>query len=665
MVCLLLLTFINGWHRLRAVYSRESNKGFLRSETGVWDFRDMFTDETFIFNLWGPVEFIPDAILTPEEFAAREDEAVIGHPHEISKFATSRMRILLPDNGYYAFTRRSLEYSHRLFVNGELAMEKGSPGETRETTIHDTGQVFVILKAEDGVIELIQQSSNFAHKDGGTHSHWIIAPQDLAYFIVSDFYNSVLLGAYLALFVVHIFLFILFRRVKVNLYLALLCLTWFLRTGVTWPKIFTHIFPFMTWAAKFRIEYMAIPIGAVLIVAMLDLLFPKILHKGFRYALYAVSALVSGIFLFGDTVFMSHVVLYCYAVYIPAIVYLIIIFIIRLRKLNLEQCVFLAGVFIFAWSAIKAIDYYTGINFFNASDETSIAMFLLTLCQAGAIFIVTFRELKTTAAENAALKEQTRIIEQQLVRKREYYAEIIKLFGLKIHDPADSTYCENPAANSTVQYFINLAQKEGVPIKTELDISKDTGSLSSIDLCIIIGNLLENALDHTRFIKNEERFISISSCIEDGFLKIEVINSFNGQWHGERSVEKETRITSIPNEGAGLSSVKAICRKNHGMTEFEITDTTWKVAAFVNADTVKESHQYYTDAKSAFRKVKLSKREIGIAGLLINEGLNAKEIADRLFITPGTVRLHIFSIYKKFNVNTRGEFMALFVQRED
>jgi len=101
------------------------------------------------------------------------------------------------------------------------------------------------------------------------------------------------------------------------------------------------------------------------------------------------------------------------------------------------------------------------------------------------------------------------------------------------------------------------------------------------------------------------------------------------------------------------------------MTEFEISDKTWKVAAFVNADTVKEPHQSYTDARSAFRKVKLSKREIGIAGLLINEGLNAKEISERLFITQGTVKLHISSIYRKFNVNTRGELMAMFVQKED
>jgi len=65
-----------------------------------------------------------------------------------------------------------------------------------------------------------------------------------------------------------------------------------------------------------------------------------------------------------------------------------------------------------------------------------------------------------------------------------------------------------------------------------------------------------------------------------------------------------------------------------------------------------------------FKEHGLSKREIEVANLLVNEGLGKKEVGERLFISAGTAKLHISKIYQKFKVNTRAEFMTLFVNRE-
>jgi len=68
------------------------------------------------------------------------------------------------------------------------------------------------------------------------------------------------------------------------------------------------------------------------------------------------------------------------------------------------------------------------------------------------------------------------------------------------------------------------------------------------------------------------------------------------------------------------------------------------------------------DIENIFRKRGLSQREIEVAHLLVKEGLGKKEIAERLYIAPGTVKIHISKIYQKFEVKTRAEFMALFVK---
>jgi DNA-binding CsgD family transcriptional regulator len=65
--------------------------------------------------------------------------------------------------------------------------------------------------------------------------------------------------------------------------------------------------------------------------------------------------------------------------------------------------------------------------------------------------------------------------------------------------------------------------------------------------------------------------------------------------------------------------------------------------------------------EDTFREYGLSRREIEVAALLVQEGLTAGEIGERLFISEHTVNDHIASIYRKFAVRKRGEFMAIFV----
>ena len=57
-------------------------------------------------------------------------------------------------------------------------------------------------------------------------------------------------------------------------------------------------------------------------------------------------------------------------------------------------------------------------------------------------------------------------------------------------------------------------------------------------------------------------------------------------------------------------------------------------------------------------KNKISKREREIIGLLL-KGNNSKEIEDKLFISPHTIKNHIYNIYKKLGVKNRGELILL------
>ena len=571
---------------------------------GVWDFRELFIDDDS-YGLSGTVEYIPNALLTPAEFKAREAEVKTGLPQDESRYNTSRITLLMPDNGYYTFYERSIDYSYRLYVNGEWVLDVGRPGDSKESEIPNTGNVSITVKAENGVIEIVQQSSNFVHRLSGDHAGWNISKRYVRSFLSSDFNESIKLGAFLGLFFVFALLFVLLPSYKANLYFALFCLLWFCRTGVTGNKIFTDIFPALIWQIKFRIEYLTLPIMAFLFVSLLDILFPQILHRVFRHVLYAVSAIVAGLFLFTDTLFMSNAILYCYLLYILAIIYIIVRFGLKLRSVKMEQAIFLLGTGLFIFAAVHDMFYYSDrffLIFRIGQDISSVSMLLLTFCQAASMFIVTVQKMESTAAENALLKENSRMMEKQLAVQHGHYTDIMELVDrdkrarhdLRHHltvikkynisgdseklnsyldelsaglpTPYEKIICENFAVNALAVYYLTLADSEGAETEVRLEIPEETGTIPAMDLIVVMGNLLENALEACRRIKDGKKTIRVRSCITGNSLGIEVINSFDGQ---------------PGSEGTGLSSVRAVCEKHGGTANIEINSGIWKASVLL------------------------------------------------------------------------------------
>jgi DNA-binding CsgD family transcriptional regulator len=70
------------------------------------------------------------------------------------------------------------------------------------------------------------------------------------------------------------------------------------------------------------------------------------------------------------------------------------------------------------------------------------------------------------------------------------------------------------------------------------------------------------------------------------------------------------------------------------------------------------------DIAAVFREHNLSEREMEVALLMAQEGLNNKEMGNRLYISPLTVRDHVTSVYRKFDVKGRAQFMAKILNKD-
>lgn len=233
--------------------------------------------------------------------------------------------------------------------------------------------------------------------------------------------------------------------------------------------------------------------------------------------------------------------------------------------------------------------------------------------------------LETTlrqVSENILLKGNARMTENQLALQREQYERLMqnakteKSMSHDLHhhlavlgqlaDSGDAGgikeyvenldsrltaareiwYCKNYAVNAVAVHYLGIAESEGVAVDAKLNIPEDTGCVPAMDLCVVMGNFLENAVEACRRMEKGNRFIRVRSQLADDTLSIVVSNSFDGNWREENGAylsRKESGET-VPREGVGLSSVKAVCEKYRGLARYEASGDIWKSSALVHME---------------------------------------------------------------------------------
>ena len=149
----------------------------------------------------------------------------------------------------------------------------------------------------------------------------------------------------------------------------------------------------------------------------------------------------------------------------------------------------------------------------------------------------------------------------------------------------EKTYCENYFVDAVAAHYLGLAESEGATVEARFDVPEDTGLVPAMDLCVIIGNFLENALEACRRVERGKGFIRVRTRIAGDTLSIVVTNSFDGLWECDKNGAYLSRKKTSPQrEGVGLSSVKAVCVKHRGLVQYEITGDVWKSSALVHME---------------------------------------------------------------------------------
>ena len=129
---------------------------------------------------------------------------------------------------------------------------------------------------------------------------------------------------------------------------------------------------------------------------------------------------------------------------------------------------------------------------------------------------------------------------------------------------AELGLCENPAVDGVAGHYAALSRQAGVPFTCRLELPRAL-PVSEMDVCVVLSNLLENALEASQRAEGR-RFIRLKAVLHGGKLVLVTVeNAYRGPLLERNGILQSTKRRG---EGVGLQSVAHIAEKSGGYCRF-------------------------------------------------------------------------------------------------
>lgn len=132
-----------------------------------------------------------------------------------------------------------------------------------------------------------------------------------------------------------------------------------------------------------------------------------------------------------------------------------------------------------------------------------------------------------------------------------------------------SVNCGNLVIDSFVGYYMQLAGREGIAFNTKIRISPQLIPVDDYDMCVIIGNLLENSIKASRSIDTvSKRNILFEAYTSEAEFVLHVSNAVSTDQDAAGNSSGNNQL----NHGFGIENVENTVRKYQGVYTYEVND---------------------------------------------------------------------------------------------
>ncbi len=115
----------------------------------------------------------------------------------------------------------------------------------------------------------------------------------------------------------------------------------------------------------------------------------------------------------------------------------------------------------------------------------------------------------------------------------------------------------NRMADAILNSKLSIAAQRNITVKAEARIPVSL-TVSELDLCIVIGNLLDNAIEAACALPEKDRLIRVYMEMKGNYLYLSVINTAEGQ------KKRNFKTTKGDGHGFGLNRIDGIVKKYGG-----------------------------------------------------------------------------------------------------
>lgn len=257
---------------------------------------------------------------------------------------------------------------------------------------------------------------------------------------------------------------------------------------------------------------------------------------------------------------------------------------------------------------LYSLSYGAGVDKFIAL-FLDVPIHLLVIMPAMAVLIIVYSN--TYMKEKARSEEYARTIAEQY-RQQLYYMENLEqviyklkserhdfnnhlgvIYGLLENDEPDQATSYAAKLVKTAEEYQNIvnvpysmirvmlnyklsaARDDAIELRLGIRLPADL-MLNEFDLTVILGNLLDNAIEACAALEEDRRYIDLSIDYQPDYLIIQVENPVNKEaiLPGRRS---RTSKPDAENHGFGLSNIEYLVNKHHGLMKIELENGIFKV----------------------------------------------------------------------------------------
>ena len=141
------------------------------------------------------------------------------------------------------------------------------------------------------------------------------------------------------------------------------------------------------------------------------------------------------------------------------------------------------------------------------------------------------------------------------------------------------TLCANPAVDALAGHYDHEAHQWNIPIEWTLELPKFL-AVPEADLCMMLGNLLENAFHASRKLHPEQRQVRVMArMLSPAMLGLVVENNYDGVLKKEGDTLHSTKHDGM---GIGLVSIETAVHKYNGNLTVETENGVFRVNILLN-----------------------------------------------------------------------------------